>query len=149
MNYSWTSPSGNSESCSPGFVYYDIEPSNGNSSNSIDTSDFISFNSRSNSPYGKPMFNQFSPQNYSSPSQPFYRRGRLKGGSQYSPKGNWKNNWRHNRNTKNFITTPTDVNNSTYMSKYYDPTCMENPWLELEQQVPQSQINDSTSSAML
>ncbi|KAH1009600.1 uncharacterized protein LOC109546625 [Dendroctonus ponderosae] len=142
-----------------GFVYFNPENSQSSASGaSMETSDFVSFESSTTneeSPHGKRMFLNFSPHNcssprpsphktnYRSPRPPFYspvyergQRGSWRknsGLTRHSPnsfeeRGNCSRNFSFKRDPNSSRTQHTDG------SVFFDPSCLEDPWLELSEE---------------
>ncbi|XP_066157686.1 uncharacterized protein [Euwallacea fornicatus] len=148
MNSSWNNSTNNH---SLGFLYFN--PSRSTSNNS----DFLSFDNTTSS--ASPSqdghnFKDFSPQSYSSPRKPYYRRS---SGFDNGPRGNkgqpWRKSWGLTRNDHdhyhhikngNFRKNLSIGPNNT--SAYYDPTCLQDPWIELEQKLSQRQNSQIKST---
>jgi len=110
----------NNSTPSMGFVYFNPkEQSNSNGSLSSqsmgDTSDFLSFDNGTPpncSPQDNRVFQEFSPQNYSSPRKQYYRKSPgLAFGRRYSPVLGHNQSWRKNGGlTRNNSSQVTKLN---------------------------------------
>ncbi|XP_018568042.1 GATA zinc finger domain-containing protein 14-like [Anoplophora glabripennis] len=151
MNNSWRNGSNNSS----GFVYFNTN----NSCQNLNTSDFMAFND----PYGSPKCNRFSPVHYSSPRN-FY--GRPPGRNSFRYHNSRENN---SFNSSNRSYNSTGFNNSgkksghqhgknnnsfqnngeKNLSKYYDHTCLKNPWAELELKLKKTQESEAKADPVI
>ncbi|XP_076265550.1 uncharacterized protein LOC143199542 [Rhynchophorus ferrugineus] len=153
-----------------GFVYFNTNKALLKQT-SADTTDFLSFSSES-SPGTSPQNGNFRPSNFSSPSnKPYYGkapRNRAGRNQYYNPHNNRAKSWRQtaglsrpntneqdnshqyrhqNRHHKNYSKDYSNPQLNKNCSAFYDPTCLLNPWQELEEKIAQeSQHKTSLNS---